>query len=132
VSLTITNNGYLLNPTTGEFDADNPDVRADLGVSDCFATAWAYLAEALERRRRAGTAPFTVLGCDNIADNTQAAPDRAGVVRRVKRPRAGPLDRHTCRIPVDHGRPHHPADLELGAPVRRANIWRRRQVAGAD
>ncbi len=73
VSLTITNNGYFLNPTTGEFDADNPDVRADLAVSDCFATAWAYLAEALDQRRRAGTAPFTVLCCDNIPDNTQAA-----------------------------------------------------------
>ncbi|OBA83695.1 mannitol dehydrogenase [Mycobacterium sp. 1164966.3] len=73
VSLTITDNGYFLDPVTREFDADNPDVRADLVASDSFATAWAYLAEALERRRRAGTAPFTVLCCDNIPDNTQAA-----------------------------------------------------------
>jgi mannitol 2-dehydrogenase len=62
-----------LDPVTGEFDVANPDVRADLSASNCFATAWAYLAEALDRRRRAGTAPFTVLCCDNIADNTQAA-----------------------------------------------------------
>ncbi|HWF29309.1 MAG TPA: mannitol dehydrogenase family protein [Mycobacterium sp.] len=73
VSLTITGNGYFLNPVTREFDADHPDVRADLVPSNSFATAWAYLAEALERRRRAGTAPFTVLCCDNIPDNTQAA-----------------------------------------------------------
>jgi mannitol 2-dehydrogenase len=73
VSLTITGNGYFLDPVTGEFDVANPDVRADLSASNCFATAWAYLAEALDRRRRAGTAPFTVLCCDNIADNTQAA-----------------------------------------------------------
>jgi mannitol 2-dehydrogenase len=73
VSLTITGNGYFLNPVSREFDADHPDVRADLVPSNSFATAWAYLAEALERRRRAGTAPFTVLCCDNIPDDTQAA-----------------------------------------------------------
>jgi mannitol 2-dehydrogenase len=73
VSLTITGNGYFLDPVTGEFDAANPDVRADLSVSNCFTTAWAYLTEALDHRRRAGTAPFTVLCCDNIPGNTQAA-----------------------------------------------------------
>jgi mannitol 2-dehydrogenase len=76
VSLTITGNGYFLDPVTREFDADHPDVRADLvepAGSNSYATAWGYLAEALELRRRAGTAPFTVLCCDNIPDNTQAA-----------------------------------------------------------
>ena len=73
VSLTITGNGYFLDPVTREFDASHPDVRADLVESNSFVTAWAYLAEALDRRRRAGTAPFTVLCCDNIPDNTQPA-----------------------------------------------------------
>jgi mannitol 2-dehydrogenase len=73
VSLTITGNGYFLDPVTGEFDAANPDVRADLSGSNSFTTAWAYLAEALDRRRRAGIAPFTVLCCDNIPGNTQVA-----------------------------------------------------------
>ena len=73
VSLTITGNGYFLDPVTGEFDAANPDVRADLSAPNSFTTAWAYLAEALDQRRRAGTAPFTVLCCDNIPGNTQAA-----------------------------------------------------------
>jgi mannitol 2-dehydrogenase len=73
VSLTITGNGYYLDPVTAEFDAAHPDVRADLVASNCFVTAWAYLAEALDRRRRAGTAPFTVVCCDNIPGNTQAA-----------------------------------------------------------
>jgi len=74
VSLTITGNGYFLNPATDEFDADNPDVRADLIASDGrYATAWGYLAEALDHRRRAGIAPFTVLCCDNIPGDTQAA-----------------------------------------------------------
>jgi mannitol 2-dehydrogenase len=73
VSLTVTPNGYFLDPVTDEFDAAHPDVRADLVASDCFVTAWGYLADALDLRRRAGTAPFTVLCCDNIPGNTQAA-----------------------------------------------------------
>jgi mannitol 2-dehydrogenase len=73
VSLTITGNGYFLDPVSREFDAADPDVRADLVASDCFVTAWGYLTEALDRRRRAGIAPFTVLCCDNIPDNTQPA-----------------------------------------------------------
>ena len=73
VSLTITGNGYFLDPVTREFNADHPDVRADLVESSSYVTAWAYLTEALALRRRAGTAPFTVLCCDNIPDNTQAA-----------------------------------------------------------
>lgn len=77
VSLTITGNGYFLNPVTDEFDADHPDVRADIVAADgaCggYATAWGYLAEALDRRRRAGVAPFTVLCCDNIPGDTRPA-----------------------------------------------------------
>lgn len=76
VSLTITGHGYYLDGHTGEFDASHPDVRADLAApksATCFATAWAYLTEALDLRRRAGIAPFTVLCCDNIPDKTQMA-----------------------------------------------------------
>jgi mannitol 2-dehydrogenase len=73
VSLTITGNGYFLDPVTREFDASHPDVRADLTGSGSYVTAWGYLTDALELRRRAGTAPFTVLCCDNIPDNTAAA-----------------------------------------------------------
>jgi mannitol 2-dehydrogenase len=74
VSLTITGNGYFLDPVTREFDASHPDVRADLTQSSgSYVTAWGYLTDALELRRRAGTPPFTVLCCDNIPDNTAAA-----------------------------------------------------------
>jgi mannitol 2-dehydrogenase len=73
VSLTITGNGYFLDPVTREFDASHPDVRADLTGSGGYVTAWGYLSDALDLRRRAGTPPFTVLCCDNIPDNTAAA-----------------------------------------------------------
>ena len=34
VSLTVTEGGYNLHPVTGEFDADNPAVQADLAPGD--------------------------------------------------------------------------------------------------
>ena len=45
VSLTITPNGYFLDPATREFIAGTPDVRADLVAKQSFNTAWAYLAK---------------------------------------------------------------------------------------
>jgi len=98
VSLTLTGNGYFLNPATDEFDADNPDVRADLVASDgCYATAWGYLAEALDRRRRAGIAPFTVLCCDNIPGDTQAARTALVSFAALKDPRlARWIDRYVA------------------------------------
>jgi mannitol 2-dehydrogenase len=97
VSLTITNHGYFLDPATGEFDAAHPDVHADLVASDCFVTAWGYLAQALDWRRRAGIAPFTVLCCDNIPGDTQAARTALVSFTELKDPElARWIDRHVA------------------------------------
>jgi mannitol 2-dehydrogenase len=97
VSLTITCNGYFLNPVTDQFDADHPDVRADLVASDGYATAWGYLAEALDRRRRAGVAPFTVLCCDNFPADTQPARTALVSFAALKDPRlARWIDTHVA------------------------------------
>ncbi|BBY05498.1 mannitol dehydrogenase family protein [Mycobacterium noviomagense] len=97
VSLTVTPNGYFLDPVTGEFDAAHPDVQADLVAPDCFVTAWGYLADALDLRRRAGTAPFTVLCCDNIPGDTQAARTALVSFAALKDPKlARWIDRHVA------------------------------------
>ena len=69
VSLTVTEGGYLKNPATGAFDAENPSVVHDLAHPDHPRTAFAYVVEGLRRRRDAGVAPFTVLSCDNLQGN---------------------------------------------------------------
>ncbi|MCW2522409.1 MAG: mannitol dehydrogenase [Frankiales bacterium] len=71
VSLTITEGGYLIDPQTGCFQADEAQ-RAD-GVSGPPNTAFGYLLEALRRRRAAGAEAFTVLSCDNLPGNGAAA-----------------------------------------------------------
>jgi mannitol 2-dehydrogenase len=68
-TLTITAAGYKVDATTGAFAADDPDVLADLADPTRPRSALGYLVEALDRRRRAGRPPFTVLSCDNMPAN---------------------------------------------------------------
>jgi len=69
VSLTVTEKGYCQSPASGELLTGDPDVAHDLTRPEEPRTAPALLLEALKRRRAAGTAPFTVLSCDNMPDN---------------------------------------------------------------
>nr|WP_313959928.1 mannitol dehydrogenase family protein [Mycobacterium deserti] len=73
VTLTITGNGYHLDPKSGELDTECEAIQTDCSSVGQFQTAWGYLADALDRRRRSGTPPFTVLSCDNMPDNGKAA-----------------------------------------------------------
>jgi fructuronate reductase len=69
VSLTVTEKGYCHNPATGELDPNHPDIRHDLDNSCAPRSAPGFIVEAIARRRAAGTAPFTVLSCDNLPSN---------------------------------------------------------------
>lgn len=69
VSLTITEGGYGIDEATGEFAPTDPLTVADLDGWATPKSAWGYIATALQRRRAAGTAPFTIVCCDNIQDN---------------------------------------------------------------
>lgn len=70
VTLTITEGGYYLNQGTGELDAYHPNLKHDLAHCDLPPiSVWGYLAAALDKRRRAGLAPFTVQSCDNLQAN---------------------------------------------------------------
>src|SRR3954462_1943888 len=84
VSLTITEGGYLVNQATGEFDAQDPSIQADLQTGAVPATAFGYITEALARRRAAGTEPFTVMSCDNIQGNGEVAHKMIGAFARLK------------------------------------------------
>ncbi|MBM9468860.1 mannitol dehydrogenase family protein [Nakamurella sp. YIM 132084] len=73
VSLTVTEGGYNLHAVTGEFDADNPQVRGDLEPGAVPATSFGLVVEALARRRTRGVPAFTVMSCDNIEGNGDVA-----------------------------------------------------------
>ncbi|HLM18482.1 MAG TPA: mannitol dehydrogenase family protein, partial [Acidimicrobiia bacterium] len=73
VTLTITAGGYLVDLETGAFDGDAPDVVHDLANPHQPCSALGLLVEALDRRRRRGLPPFTVLSCDNLTANGAVA-----------------------------------------------------------
>src|SRR3954447_4615638 len=78
VTLTVTGAGYHVEPSTLIFDANAADVQRDLESPSRPTTLLGYLVEALDRRRRAGRAPFTVLSCDNVPRNGKVS--RSAVV----------------------------------------------------
>lgn len=71
VSLTITEGGYNVDTQTGLFKADNLGVQKDLRDPNQPQTVFGYICEALDRRRRDGLPPFTVMSCDNLQGNGQ-------------------------------------------------------------
>ena len=73
VSLTVTEGGYNVHPVSGEFDATNPAVVADLAPGAMPSTTFGLVTEALARRRSRGLEPFTVMSCDNIQGNGHVA-----------------------------------------------------------
>ena len=73
VSLTVTEKGYCHDPATGELNGADPNIMQDLAAPQAPHTAPGLIIEALARRRAAGTAPFTVLSCDNLPANGTVA-----------------------------------------------------------
>ena len=69
VSLTVTEGGYNVDPTTGEFLSADPGIQHDLAHPGAPVTVFGFVTAALARRRAAGIAPFAVLSCDNLPHN---------------------------------------------------------------
>jgi len=73
VSLTITEGGYCIDDSSGEFRADLPLIQHDLANPRTPRSVFGYLCEALRRRREADSGPFTVMSCDNLPHNGAVA-----------------------------------------------------------
>jgi len=89
VSLTVTEGGYNFHHVTGEFDADNPAVQADLVPGATPATTFGLITEGLVRRRQRGVPPFTVMSCDNIQGNGHVAAKVFTAFARLRDPELG-------------------------------------------
>ncbi|MCW2292372.1 fructuronate reductase [Pseudomonas sp. BIGb0408] len=71
VTLTVTEKGYCLSPTTGQLRVDDPVIAHDIAHPRAPRSAPGIVLEALRRRHAAGIPAFTVLCCDNMPDNGQ-------------------------------------------------------------
>jgi mannitol-1-phosphate/altronate dehydrogenase len=86
VSLTVSENGYCLDPATRLLDLDHPAIRRDLAELARPRSAIGVLVEALRRRRAAGRTAFTTLSCDNIQDNGRVLRDATLALARLRDP----------------------------------------------
>lgn len=69
VSLTITEGGYCIDDSNGEFMAHLPQIQHDLAHPRAPKTVFGFICAALTQRRAAGTPAFTVMSCDNLPHN---------------------------------------------------------------
>jgi mannitol 2-dehydrogenase len=86
VSLTITEGGYNLDAVTGEFNASDPAVAADLRPGAVPRTVFGLVTEALARRRARGIPAFTILSCDNIPGNGHVSQRACTAFARLRDP----------------------------------------------
>lgn len=69
VSMTVTEGGYYIDPSSKGFDAKHPDIEHDAANPDAPRTAFGAIVAALSRRRASGAGPFTLQSCDNLQGN---------------------------------------------------------------
>ena len=69
VTLTVTEGGYYLAPTTKRFDTTHPDIQQDARRPQRPQTVFGILVAALRLRRQHGVGPLTGLSCDNLQGN---------------------------------------------------------------
>ncbi len=89
VSLTITEGGYCIDDSSGEFMAHLPQIQHDLAHPEAPKTVFGFLCAALEKRRVAGIPAFTVMSCDNL-------PHNGAVTRKALLAFAALRNRHLC------------------------------------
>jgi mannitol 2-dehydrogenase len=73
VSLTITEGGYCIDDSSGEFMAHLPQIQHDLAHPSEPTTVFGLLCAALSRRRANGIPAFTLMSCDNLPHNGAVA-----------------------------------------------------------
>jgi mannitol 2-dehydrogenase len=97
VSLTIGEGGYNISDISGEFDAANPDVVRDLEPGAVPRTTFGLVTEALNRRKKRGLGPFTVMSCDNLQGNGYLTKRAFATFARLRDPElADWVEREVC------------------------------------
>jgi mannitol 2-dehydrogenase len=99
VTMTITEGGYHLHPVTGDFEDDDETIQADLVPGAVPRTSFGLLTEALSRRRQRGIPPFTVVSCDNIQGNGDAARCSLSAFAELREPGFGAWVRQEVAFP---------------------------------
>jgi fructuronate reductase len=115
VSTTVTEKGYSQNPATADLDSDDPGICHDIASPDAPQTTLGVLAAGI--RRRASTAPLTVVCCDNMAGN-------GDTLRKLLVQYASHFDAGLARrIEADIGMPNSMVDRIVPAATAASLDW---------
>jgi fructuronate reductase len=97
VTLTVTEKGYYLSPTTGQLRVEDPAIAHDIAHPQAPRTAPGIVLEALRRRHAEGIAAFTVLCCDNMPDNGQRTRQAVSALAAAQDPQLAKwIDEHVA------------------------------------
>ena len=99
VSLTVTENGYCLNPATKRLDTAHALIAHDLAHPGQSKSAVGIIVEAYRRRMAAGQAAFTALSCDNIQHNGNVLRQAVLELARLRDPALAAWIEREARFP---------------------------------
>jgi mannitol 2-dehydrogenase len=99
VSLTVTEGGYCIDPATGAFNPDHPEIRYDAAHPQAPKGVFGALVAALRRRRDNDGEPFTVMSCDNIPGNGHVTMDAVAGLADLLDPALGAHVRERVSFP---------------------------------
>jgi len=86
VSLTVTEKGYCHDPAGGVLDFAHPEIVHDLAAPEEPLSTIGLLALGIDRRRRTGGGPLTVLCCDNLPHNGRLVECMVGAYASARDP----------------------------------------------
>ncbi|GHA17850.1 mannitol 2-dehydrogenase [Devosia pacifica] len=75
VSMTITEGGYYIDPSSQRFNPQHPDIVHDAENMSAPRTAFGLILAGLMNRRAQSQTPFTVMSCDNLPHNGKVTRD---------------------------------------------------------
>ncbi|PSJ62272.1 mannitol dehydrogenase family protein [Pseudaminobacter soli (ex Li et al. 2025)] len=99
VSMTITEGGYFIDPASGKFNPESPEIVADAKNPSAPKTVFGLVLAGLARRRAVGTPPFTVMSCDNIPHNGRVTADAVIGLARLFDPELAEWVQHNVAFP---------------------------------
>jgi fructuronate reductase len=99
VTVTVTEHGYCATSPGGPLDLRRLEVLHDLQHPQAPRSLPGLLLEALVRRRAAGTAPFTVVSCDNLPRNGKAVAQVLLDLAEYRQPRLSAWVRDNVAFP---------------------------------
>lgn len=99
VTLTVTEKGYKLDPSSGALLDTDPDVAADLLDALRPRTAPALIAAGLKLRRERGLGPLSIISCDNLPHNGARVRDATLAFARHHDPHTADWIAATCAFP---------------------------------